>query len=157
MRRLVGIVLLVMVVGFVGLQLVPYGHDHANPPATADLTWDSQATRDLAVRACFDCHSNETVWPWYSNVAPVSWLVQRHVNEGRQKLNFSTGRGELERAGQMIACDTMPTGDYMMMHPEARLTDGEKQQLIDGLVKSFGMQAVTVGQVDCSRSGGDDD
>ena len=71
------------------IQLIPFGRAHANPPVLQEPNWDSPQTRDLASRACFDCHSNETTWPWYSNVAPVSWLVQRDVDEGREKLNFS--------------------------------------------------------------------
>src|SRR5687767_12746271 len=61
------------------LQLVPYGQAHTNPPIIAEPLWDSPRTRELARRACFDCHSNETRWPWYANVAPFSWVMQNHV------------------------------------------------------------------------------
>lgn len=64
-------------------QLVPYGRDHANPSVRDEPSWNSPETRTLAERACFDCHRNETDWPWYSHVAPVSWLVQRDVVQGR--------------------------------------------------------------------------
>ncbi|MEI7742358.1 MAG: heme-binding domain-containing protein [Chloroflexota bacterium] len=141
MRRWLGGGLLVILAGFGAIQLVPYGHDHANPPVGAEPAWDSQTTRDLAVRACFDCHSNQTEWPWYSNVAPVSWLVQRHVNEGRQKLDFSTwgtGRQDTEHLVSVVRRGSMPTGDYLLMHPGARLTGAEQQALIDGLTKTFG-------------------
>jgi hypothetical protein len=70
-------------------QAVPYGRAHTNPPVTKEPSWDSPRTRELASRACFDCHSNETRWRWYSNVAPVSWLVQRDVDGGRSAFNFS--------------------------------------------------------------------
>jgi hypothetical protein len=59
-------------------QLVPYGRN-PNPPVQQEPPWNLAETRVLTERACFDCHSNETRWPWYSNVAPVSWLVQRDV------------------------------------------------------------------------------
>ncbi|HJV08531.1 MAG TPA: heme-binding domain-containing protein, partial [Acidimicrobiales bacterium] len=72
------------------LQLVPYGRDHTNPPVTAGTSWPTAEGRRLAGAACYDCHSNETKWPIYSFVAPMSWLVQRDVDEGRRKLNFST-------------------------------------------------------------------
>jgi hypothetical protein len=71
----------------------------------------------------------------------VSWLLQRHITEGRQKLNFSTwGRGEqeVEHLSRLIQSGEMPGWDFLLMHPEARLTDAEKQQLIDGLTKSLG-------------------
>src|SRR5665811_1851190 len=58
------------------IQLVPYGRAHENPPVVAEPAWDTTATRDLVERACYDCHSNETVWPWYTYVAPISWLTQ---------------------------------------------------------------------------------
>ncbi len=137
--------------GFLLIQLVPYGRDHANPLVTGEPAWDSAATRALAVRACFDCHSNETAYPWYSNVAPVSWLLARHVSEGRHKLNFSTwatGRQEAEHVARLIQKGEMPSWDYVLMHPEARLTDAEKQQLIDGLAKTLGVSG---------EAGGDDD
>jgi hypothetical protein len=70
-------------------QVIPYGRSHSNPPVQAEPRWDSPATRDLAVRACYDCHSNQTTWPWYPNVAPVSWLLQRDVSGGRATLSFS--------------------------------------------------------------------
>jgi hypothetical protein len=131
----------IAVAGFLLIQLVPYGRAHTNPPVTGEPAWDSPTTRALAVRACFDCHSNETAWPWYSNVAPLSWLLQRHVDEGRQTLDFSTwgtGRQEVERVARQVASGEMPPGDYLLLHPDARLSDAEKQQLIDGLTKTLG-------------------
>ena len=92
MSRTVKIVLWVVValiVGFGLIQLVPYGRDHTNPPVTSEPAWDSPQTKALAQKACFDCHSNETVWPWYSSIAPGSWLIYRDVVEGRGNLNFS--------------------------------------------------------------------
>jgi hypothetical protein len=93
------------------------------------------------VRACFDCHSNVTVWPWYANVAPVSWLLQRHVDEGRARLDFSTWRTtrqEVERTSRQISGGEMPPADYLLLHPDARLSDAETQQLIDGLTRTIG-------------------
>lgn len=124
---------------FVIIQLIPYGRNHTNPPVIGEPNWDSAQTRDLAKRACFDCHSNETVWPWYSNVAPISWLVFSDVDEGRRNLNFSeylTGSEELEEAGEVISEGYMPPQKYLIMHPEARLTQDEKQALIQGLSRS---------------------
>jgi hypothetical protein len=84
---------------FLLVQLVPYGRDHSNPPATGEPTWDAPETRALAKQACFDCHSNETEWPAYASIAPVSWLVQRDVNEGSSRAELlrvaaSSGGGE---------------------------------------------------------------
>ena len=74
---------------FMAIQFYPYGRDHANPPTSLEPPWDSPQTRLLAVRACFDCHSNDTVWPWYTDVAPISWLAQADIASGRESLNFS--------------------------------------------------------------------
>jgi hypothetical protein len=122
-------------------QLVPYGRDHTNPPVTGEPEWDSPATRELATRACFDCHSNETAWPWYTNVAPMSWITQRHVDEGRDEVNYSEydrRRGEAEESAETVREGSMPPFDYVLAHPDARLTDAEKQALVDGLAATFG-------------------
>ncbi|MGD8856282.1 MAG: heme-binding domain-containing protein [Chloroflexota bacterium] len=135
----VGLVVLAVLVGGLALiQLVPYGRDHSNPPVTSEPKWDTPQTKELAQRACFDCHSNETVWPWYSNVAPVSWLVQNDADEGRRVLNFSTwdngGRGrEAGEAIEAVQEGFMPPPQYLVTHPKARLTTAEKQALVQGL------------------------
>jgi mono/diheme cytochrome c family protein len=122
------------------IQLVPYGRDHTNPPVVAEPAWDSAHTRELAVRACFDCHSNETVWPWYSNVAPMSWLVQRDVDEGRETLNFSEWDRpqEAEEAAETVREGSMPPSQYLLTHPEARLSDAELSALAAGLAATLG-------------------
>lgn len=125
-------------------QLVPYGRDHRNPPIVAEPAWNSPATRALADRACFDCHSNETRWPWYADVAPMSWLVQSHVDEGRQELNFSDwnrSTSEADEAAEAVREREMPPRSYLLLHPEARLTDAERDQLARGLGASLGASA----------------
>lgn len=136
--RRIGLVLLVLLVV---IQVVPYGRSHTNPPVTAEPAWDAPGTRELAVRACFDCHSNETVWPWYTNVAPMSWLVQRDVDEGRAELNLSEWDRPWEEAGEAaetVRGGEMPPGAYTLIHPDARLTDSELQQLAAGLAATLG-------------------
>lgn len=85
--RIVGALAALIVLALIVIQFVPV--DKSNPPVVNEPKWDSPQTQMLAERACYDCHSNQTKWPWYSNVAPVSWLVSRHVQEGRAELNFS--------------------------------------------------------------------
>jgi len=118
------------------IQFVPYGRDHTNPAVSAEPVWDSPETRALAVRACFDCHSNETAWPWYTEVAPVSWLATNHVDEGRVILNFSTWdqpQQELNEMAETIDEGEMPPRYYTILHSTAGLSAAEKQQLVDGL------------------------
>lgn len=136
MKKVIGLVLLAGVALFLLIQLVPYGRNHTNPPVVQDAPWASAETRDIARRACYDCHSNETVWPWYTNIAPFSWLIQHDVEDGREHLNFSEwGRGEqeLDEIAEMLQEGEMPPMQYMPMHPEARLTAAEQQALINGL------------------------
>jgi hypothetical protein len=138
LRSIILIGVVIVVGGFFLIQLVPYGRNHSNPAISGEPNWDSPQTKELAQRACYDCHSNETVWPWYSNVAPVSWLVQHDVQEGRQYLNFSTwgsgGEGrEPDEAIEVLSRGSMPPSNYLVTHPEARLTAAEKQALLEGL------------------------
>lgn len=128
---LIGVLAIALVI-----QAVPYGHDHTNPPVQMEPGWDSESTRSLVKRACFDCHSNETVWPWYSNIAPVSWLIQHDVDEGRSRLNFSEWdrpQHEAEVAGEMVQEGEMPPWYYLPLHAKARLSPTEKTALIQGL------------------------
>jgi hypothetical protein len=119
------------------IQLIPYGRDHANPPVKTEAPWDRPATRTLARQACFDCHSNQTVWPWYSNIAPASWLVYHDVMEGRKHINFSDWtRSEPQHVDEFQKVyeeNSMPPANYLLLHPGARLPEGERQQLFDGL------------------------
>lgn len=139
MKRAIVILFLVGVVGLLAIQLVPYGRDHTNPAVGSEPTWDSPATRATAVIACFDCHSNQTVWPWYSNIAPASWLLQRDVDEGRRHLNFSTwGAGQGAESAEMVSSGEMPPLRYQLAHPEARLSEADKAAFIKGLTATFG-------------------
>jgi mono/diheme cytochrome c family protein len=134
---------------FLAIQLVPYGHEHVNPPVVAEPAWDSPETKALFARACADCHSNETVWPWYSSVAPVSWLVVHDVEEGRATFNVSEwGRPENEgdEAAETVQEGEMPLKIYLPTHPEARLTPAERQQLIAGLTATFGGEGTEGGE-----------
>jgi hypothetical protein len=131
------------VVGMFGvMQLVPYGRDHSNPRVDKEPPWDSPETRELAVRACFDCHSNETKWPTYSHVAPFSWVVQHNVDTGRTVLNFSDWdhMGDMKaQAAANVMVGEMPPRSYRMMHPTAQLTHDEKIRLARGLQATFGL------------------
>ena len=140
MKKILLIILGVITAGFLLVQLVPYGQDHTNPPVIAEPQWDSPQTRAYFMLACGDCHSNETVWPWYSKIAPVSMLVYQDVINGRRELNFSE-YGEqnidIEEITREILDGYMPLPIYLTMHPEARLTDAERAKLVEGLQNSL--------------------
>ena len=130
------------VIVLAAIQLVPFGRDHQNPPVTGEPAWDSPRTRELFFRACKDCHSNETTWPWYSNVAPASWLAQVDVNIGRKKLNVSEwgrpAKNEGDEAAEEVREGKMPPFFYLPAHTEAKLNAAEKEELVRGLVATFG-------------------
>jgi hypothetical protein len=118
------------------LQLVPYGRDHTNPPVTQDAPWPDGRARELATAACYDCHSNQTRWPPHSHVAPFSWMVARDVEQGREALTFSTwdeDDGEADDAAEVVADAEMPPRRYILVHPDAALSDAERQLLVEAL------------------------
>lgn len=129
-----------LVVALVGLQFLRPAR--TNPAVDAAMTIEATGAvpADVAAildRACADCHSHETDWPWYSEVAPVSWFVADHVNHGRKHLNFSEwgGYDEAEAMGKlaMIAVTvrerSMPLPSYLRAHPEAHLSDADVERL----------------------------
>lgn len=133
--------LAVAILLFAVIQIVPYGHSRTNPPVSAEPAWDNPDTRELARKACFDCHSNETEWPLYSRLAPVSWLVQRDVQEGRAHLNFSEWnrpQKEADEAAEVVREGEMPMPIYQLMHAHARLSDQDRQRLAAGLARTVG-------------------
>jgi len=124
------------------IQFIPYGKDHQNPAVTSSPKWHSADTKELFMRACGDCHSNETKWPWYSKVAPVSWSVYHHVIEGREHFNVSVWGQQKKNKGdeavEEVEEGEMPLFSYMLAHPEADLNKEEKALLIEGLRRTFG-------------------
>jgi len=132
------------IAGLALLQVLPLGPHFTNPPISGEPTWDSPRTKELFNRACADCHSNETKYPWYSNIAPTSWLVAHDINEGREKFNVSMWGVQKKNKGSDAADEVkegeMPILPYLIAHPEARLSDTEKQELIRGLEKTFGKE-----------------
>ncbi len=123
----------------------------SNPPVTNQVSWDSPQTKALFYRACADCHSNETRWPWYAKVPPISFLVTHNVSEGRSKFNISTqDMGKASDAAEAVSEGKMPPLDYQLMHPEARLSPAERQALAQGLQKTFG------GELGHGKAGDDD-
>lgn len=116
------------------IQLIPVAH--TNPPVTSDIP-TSPEVKAILKRACYNCHSNETVYPGYSRIAPVSWLVAWDVASGREELNFSTwdqysvkDQGKkIHESWEDVAEGEMPPWYYTMMHREARLSPEEHQSL----------------------------
>lgn len=122
-------------------QAIPYGRNHTNPPVVSEPAWDSPRTRELVRAACFECHSNESRYPGYSNVAPISWALTQHINRAREAMNFSDWANRSLTAtyiAQVLTEGEMPPWRFRLLHPEARLTAAEKAELIAGLHATLG-------------------
>ncbi len=125
--------LIVLVIIFVGIQFIPV--ERTNPPVTQEINAPEQV-KTILKKACYDCHSNETNWAWYTKVAPVSFLTANDVKEGREHVNFSEWdkvRGKeskiKEEIWEEVRDEKMPPWQYRIMHSEAKLSDEEKNIL----------------------------
>ena len=136
MKKLAVVAGSVLVVGFLAIQLVPVNRH--NPPVESEVPASAEV-RSVLRRACYDCHSNETRWPWYSRIAPFSWLVAHDVSEGREELNFSTWnrlstRKQIEalhESWEEVEEGDMPPWFYLPPHPDARLSARDLAALRD--------------------------
>lgn len=124
---------------FLIIQVVPYGRDHTNPPVQAQAKIASPEGQRLWDKSCADCHSNLTTWPWYSNVAPVSWLVQNHVDEGRTKLNLSEwqtmAQPDPAEIRDVVMSGEMPPWNYTIIH--GGLSAKDKKVLVASLAATY--------------------
>lgn len=131
-----------LVAAFVIAQF--FNPPRTNPPVVNDLMAQDPPPPEIAARlhaACYDCHSYETKWPWYSHIAPVSWLIASDVNGGRRNMDFSNWptndpvrvAKRLEDMSEEIGYDEMPPKKYTLIHADARLTASQRQQLEDWL------------------------
>jgi Haem-binding domain len=138
------------IVTMLAMQVVPYGRSHAKQPITGEPAWSSPRTRELMVRACFSCHSNEVTWPWYANVAPISWAVSDHVSTGRSSVNYSEFTAGGEKAHETLSViknRSMPPAYFTRfgLHPGAKLTDAEVTELVNGLLATPGFEGTGSG------------
>lgn len=123
------------------IQFIPYGNQYTNPQVVSEPQWDSPKTRATFMKLCGDCHSHETVWPAYSNFAPVSWLVQHDVEEGRSHLNVSMWGVQQRNQGTDTVNEygekEMPPWIYTLPRPENKLKQPEKEEFLKGLTATF--------------------
>ncbi|MFP3592436.1 heme-binding domain-containing protein [Chryseobacterium sp. SIMBA_038] len=134
-------VIVVLLVAFIIIQFFPI--DKTNPPPTPGMDFlrikkTPPQIANIISTSCYDCHSNESKYPWYSDIAPSSWLLKNHINEGRKHLNFSTfatyepkrQAHKLEECIEMIEKEEMPLDSYYLGHQDAKLTTEQRQELI---------------------------
>jgi hypothetical protein len=141
LKRTLLIIVASMFAIFLLIQLFPYGRTYTNPPVVAEPKWDSPTTREIAVRACFECHSNTSEYPWYSYIAPASWLIRYDIDHARDAFNFSDWYGSkllVDLMEKRVMENKMPPWRYRIFHPEANLSEAEKQQFINGMYATVG-------------------
>ncbi len=130
MRKTLKIIVILLVIAFVAVQF--YRPSKINPPIVAAETLEAttevpENVRAILNRSCNDCHSNETVYPWYSNISPFSWLLVDHIEEGRSELNISVWntysakkkRHKLDEVCEQVTSDAMPHYQYLWIHRDA--------------------------------------
>ncbi len=135
MAKVVKLALAGLLLVFLLIQLIPV--DRSNPPARGGILVPDEV-RTILQTSCYDCHSNETRWPWYSRIAPFSWLLAEHVHDGRKHLNFSTWEQydleekihKMEDLIDVLKEGEMPLASYLIMHSGARLTPEKTERLI---------------------------
>lgn len=136
---------LILVAVLLGIQLIPINRD--NPPVTADIE-TSDSVKTILKRACYDCHSNETTWPGYSRVAPISWVVAFDVKMGRDELNFSTWDKYDEKKKHKAIKESleemqegkMPPFFYIWPHPEAKLSKSDIDKFAEWAAQTYGVK-----------------
>lgn len=139
-RAFMSIAFTILFLGFI--QVIPVTQSN---PAVINEVDAPPHIQSILKRACYDCHSHETVWPWYSQIAPASWLVAWDVKEGREELNFSmwnqyTGKKKdkkLKEIAEEVDEREMPPWFYLPLHPEARLSSDDRQQVQEWVTKSI--------------------
>jgi hypothetical protein len=142
LKLIVKWIFLVVIALFLIIQFVRPARTNPTVDETQTIHTRTQLTPQVSSiidRSCRDCHSNKTIWPWYSNVAPVSWFVINHVNEGRRMMNLSEwGKLDRDRQDRKLRqiCDevqdgAMPLSSYTPMHPGSKLSEEDKKTLCD--------------------------
>ncbi|WPO82114.1 heme-binding domain-containing protein [Chryseobacterium sp. JJR-5R] len=135
-------ILTVILVAFIIIQFFPIDKKNPAPTPGMDFIKIKNTPPEVAAiinRSCYDCHSNETRYPWYSNIAPSSWILKNHIDEGRKELNFSTfavyepkiQAHKLQECIEMVEKKEMPLESYFIGHQDAKLTDAQRKVLTD--------------------------
>ncbi len=131
------IILYTVLVLLVLIQFIPV--DLSNPAQHSEPAWDSPKTKDYFYRACADCHSNRAEFPFYSKIAPFSWLISYDISEGRKHFNISNGNlRHADEASREVSKEAMPLPIYTLMHSKAKFTVEETAEFLKGLEATFG-------------------
>ena len=146
MRRIKKLLLVLLTI-FISMQLIRPARNKSPQVLSTDFTKlyrVSDSVQSVLQNTCYDCHSNNTVYPWYANIQPVAWILARHIKNGKDKLNFSdfgsyTSRRQISKLkgiANQVKDDEMPISSYRLMHKNANLTKEEKSLIMDWMNKT---------------------
>jgi len=135
-------IMMILLLVFIGIQFVPTELNTSNEILETDFTNTfvvSEQIQNILEVSCYDCHSNNTKYPWYNKIQPIRWILEDHINEGKEELNFSEFgsyskrrmKSKLKSIISQIDDNEMPLSSYTIIHRDAKLTDVEKQQVIE--------------------------
>tara|TARA_R110002126_G_scaffold18493_2_gene70764 strand:+ start:2124 stop:2576 length:453 start_codon:yes stop_codon:yes gene_type:complete len=142
--KIVKIIVLVLLVAFVGVQFIPTVRNQSESTPKTDFMLVNTVPKNINEKlqvSCYDCHSNNTAYPWYNKVQPVAWLLENHINNGKEELNFNEWadysdrrkKSKLKSIISQIRDDEMPLTSYTLIHKDAKFSENEKQELMDWL------------------------
>ncbi len=140
--KIVKIIALILLVGFVGIQFVPTDLNQSDTVPKTDFLLVNNTQENISAllqESCYDCHSNNTEYPWYNKVQPVAWFLEDHINEGKEELNFNEWdaysnrrkNSKLKSIISQVKDDEMPLASYTLIHKDAKLSNYEKTLIID--------------------------
>ena len=144
--KIVKIIILVLLVAFVGIQFVPTERNQSDMDPVTDFMLVNTVSKDIKNKlqvSCYDCHSNNTQYPWYNKIQPVSWILEGHIKDGKEELNFnewdllSSRRkaSKLRSIIKQIESSEMPLSSYTLIHKDAKFSDREKKELIEWITQ----------------------
>ena len=140
--KIVKIIALILLVGFVGIQFVPTDLNQSDTVPKTDFLLVNNTQENISAllqESCYNCHSNNTEYPWYNKVQPVGWFLEDHINEGKEELNFNEWdaysnrrkNSKLKSIISQVKDDEMPLASYTLIHKDAKLSNSEKTLIID--------------------------
>ena len=140
--KIVKIIALILLVGFVGIQFVSIDLNQSDTVPETDFLLVNNTQENISAllqESCYDCHSNNTEYPWYNKVQPVAWFLEDHINEGKEELNFNEWdaysnrrkNSKLKSIISQVKDDEMPLASYTLIHNDAKLSNSEKTLIID--------------------------
>ena len=140
--KITKIIALILLIGFVGIQFVPTDLNQSDTVPKTDFLLVNNTQENISAilqESCYDCHSNNTEYPWYNKVQPVAWFLEDHINEGKEELNFNEWdaysnrrkNSKLKSIISQVKDDEMPLASYTLIHKDAKLSNSEKTLIID--------------------------